>query len=233
MRVALHKKRHGGFFNYHGLDVSIPAEINFSIKKAVMNSTYEEPERLLVSRYVDPSLPVIELGGSLGILSSYLSNILNADTAYTIVEANPNIVDICRENALRPKPKRSLTVINAAIAYDVDAVRFEISDNILGNKISSGDNVATVDVPARTLTSLVSEAMSAGYTLVMDIEGSELDVLEHDAEAFENCRLTIVEVHPKAYERRGKSEADFMSAAKSIGLKQIDRIENSVVFIHA
>ncbi|MGE0233298.1 MAG: FkbM family methyltransferase [Flavobacteriaceae bacterium] len=232
IRLARYLARNGGRFVYHGIRVSIPPEVNFAMKKQVMRGSYEEPERQLIERHLDPSLPVIELGGSLGILSAYVNRMLRPGVRYTIVEGNGALIETCRENAASTRPDGPLTVIHAACAYGGDTVTFTESQNTLGNRVDSRarDGETLVSVPARTLSSLTGEETKGGYTLIMDIEGGELDVMEQDGGAFADCRLAIVEIHPGAFRERGRSESDFLKLAARAGLQPIERLGASIAF---
>ena len=207
LRLARYLSRHGGRFDFHGIPVTIPRQVNFAMKRQVMNGTYEEPERQLVERHLNPNLPVIELGGSLGILSAYVNRMLAPGVPYTIVEGNGALIETCRENAASTRPDGPLSVIHAACAYGGDTVTFTQSQNTLGNRVDTQAKAGErlIRVPARTLSSLAGEQTKGGYTLIMDIEGGELDVMEKDGGAFAQCRLAIIEIHPGAFGERGSS----------------------------
>lgn len=230
-RLAHYFGRTGGKFEFHGIAVDIPDRVNFAIKKQVMRGSYEEPERVLIERYINPDLPVVELGGSLGIISAFVNARLSPGVHYLIVEGNGDIIDTCRDNARSTRPHGPLTVLHAACAYGSDSVNFTRSTNTLGNRIEYHTIENSVPVPARTLSSLVDEEAREGYTLIMDIEGGEFDVLEQDASAFDGCQLAIIEIHPDAFEARGRTESDFMALAEMARLKPVDRIADTLAFV--
>jgi len=233
IRLAAYLKLNGGRFLYHGIPVSIPDAVTFSVKKHVMRGTYEEPERRLVERHLDPALPVVELGGSLGILSAYVNRRLSPGIPLTIVEGNGALIETCRQNAVSTRPEGPVHVVHAAIAYGMDNVSFSMSSNTLGNRIKAQAGEGTVLVPARPLSSLIDERARGGYTLIMDIEGGEFDVMEQDPAALAGCHLAIIEIHPDYFRARGRSETDFLKLAEEAGLKPIDRIGQSIAFAKA
>jgi FkbM family methyltransferase len=223
-RLAFYHWRSGPDFYFAGHPVTVPDHM-FSIKRVLMKDGYELPERIMVERHLDPALPLIELGGSLGILSSLLARKLNAGTRYDIVEANSAIIDVCEQNAKSGSPTCTVNIHNLAIAYGADEVSFHASENIHISKLSTNGNVT---VKAVTLSKLLTLAGSPEqYTLVMDIEGAEYDVFENDPQAFANCTLAIVETHPKAFAERQKSEDDFLRLVSNVGLKVVDQIKNT------
>jgi FkbM family methyltransferase len=231
-RLGLYRLRHGPKFDYHSIKVSIPDHIPFSFKRQVMQGRYEEAERRLVDAHLDPRLPVLELGGSLGILSAYVARMLDPRTPYWVIEANPDIVDICAENAnVRPRPV-PVQVHNHAIAYGAETVSFARSANVHISRLASAIQPGNIEVPARTLSQVVA-AMGAvaGYTLIMDIEGAEYDVFEKDPEAFASCRLVVVEIHPHIFEQQGRTVAGFLELVDKAGLKVLERTENTLALV--
>lgn len=233
-RLAYYLSRHGGVFRYHGLPITVPDDVKFALKKQLMRGQYEEPERGLISRHLDPRLPVVELGGSLGIVSAYVGSLLMPEPSYTIVEANPRILDTCRANAASTRPDAPLSVIHAAIAYDTDSVTFTTSDNTQGNHIAAPGTPGTMTVPAMTLSSVVAGHVGdSDYTLIMDIEGAEMAVMAKDGDAFARCALAVIEVHPRVFAARGESLDQFMALAKKAGMRLIDRDGDSLAFARA
>jgi FkbM family methyltransferase len=232
LRLGLYKLRHGKKFDYHSIKVIIPDHIPFTFKRQVMRGNYEEAERSLVDAYLDPSLPVIELGGSLGILSAYIATKLAPSTPYWVVEANPDVVGICTENA-RSRPRSvPVQIHNYAIAYGAETVSFAKSENVHISRLGSADLPGNIEIAARTLQQIVS-AMKAdgGFSLVMDIEGGEFDVFENDAAAFKACHLAIVETHPHIFEQQGRSSAGFLELVAQAGMKVLDRRENTLALV--
>src|SRR6185437_3344965 len=59
-----------------------------AIHASIFWGFYESAEIRLINKFLNPDLPVIELGGSLGIISSFILNKLNSNTSLTVVEPN-------------------------------------------------------------------------------------------------------------------------------------------------
>lgn len=223
LRLRLYHRLHGAGFRYHGIPISIPDEIPFGIKKQLMRGRYEEPERRLVERFLDPALPVIELGGSLGVLSAFIASKLSAATPYLIVEANPRVLDSCRINARTGRGVgATVEVLHAALAYGGDSVEFPIDDNVHVNRVG-GTKGGTVSVPANTLAGFRKLVATEGqpFTLVMDIEGAEFDVFLNEPETFATCALAVVETHPHLFAERGKTVADFLELVRKAGMRTL------------
>lgn len=231
LRLALYHWKNGQGFVFTGHKVEIPDHIPFGIKKQLMRGTYENAERILVERYLDPSIHLIELGGSLGVLSSLLAKKLAANVRYDIVEANTAIVDVCRRNAQSAKPQCDVHVHNKAIAYGATEVSFHASENVHVSRLGNSGQNGNITVQAVQLSQLLAISGSPShYTLVMDIEGAEYDVFLNDPAAFETCDLAIIEIHPDAFASNGHNEADFMALVAKAGMKPLDKVENTYAF---
>lgn len=231
-RLGLYRLRHGPKFRYHSISVSIPDHIPFTFKRQVMQGKYEEAERRLVDAYLDPNLPVVEAGGSLGILSAYVASRLAPATPYWVIEANPDIIDICAENAASQPRAVPVQVHNLAIAYGAETVSFAKSENVHISRLGSQALPGNIEVAARTLRQIISDmGVDQGYSLIMDIEGAEFDVFEKDAAAFQSCRLAIVEIHPRIFEQQGRSLARFMDLVAKAGMKVLDQSDNTLALV--
>ncbi|MCU0832210.1 MAG: FkbM family methyltransferase [Rhizobiaceae bacterium] len=237
LRLALYHRRHGPGFRYHGVPVIVPDGLKFSFKRLLIQGKYEEPERRLIDRFIDPALPVLELGGALGIVSAYVGSRLKPETPCRIVEANPHIIEVCRTNANSARQGAKSEVVHAAIGYDGPSIRFEANPNVHVSRAADAQNAASphmVEVATTTLAKEADALASIGpYTLIMDIEGMELDVFLHDAAALARCALAIVEIHPKLFAARGTSAQAFLDLVTAAGMKVAATDGNSLALIRA
>lgn len=205
----------------HGVPVYVPPTIPWDIFKQIIRGTYEAAENRLIERHLDSLTPVVELGGSIGIISAVIRRKLSPDTPMTVVEANPNIVGLCERNVrMAAGPVR---VVNAAVSYGPDKVTFDASDDYLSGKIARDGTSGSIRVDTVTLED-VCDGLDR-FTLVMDIEGAEYDVFRNGTEALQHCRLAIVEIHPDAEQ----AEADFFALAAMHGFEVIDREADVIV----
>jgi FkbM family methyltransferase len=221
----------GATYELDGCSFTLPAWAD-DIKRNIRRGNYEAAERRLVVTQIHGERPVVELGGSFGIVSGVIGAQLAADTPHVIVEANPLLVEYCRQNAAAERPPGApVTVINAAIAYGAGAeVEFLQSGAFLGSRLARPDETGTIRVPAITLSQvLASHVPDRDFELICDIEGAELDLVQHDGKSLERCRLAIVELHPDAFADRGSSEEAFLGLLANAGMELQDRDENVIV----
>ena len=229
-RLAFYNKKYGEKYKFANLEISLPSDCSFNIKYALIRKKYESNERRLILKYIEPSLPVIELGGSLGIVSKLISSILDNKAKHIIVEANPNIIDACKINALIERRKHSTFIVNRAIAYGREKVNFYISDNEVCSKIVN-DGSHNSEIETTNLSKLVKKYIdNTEYVLVMDIEGGEVDVFINDNEVLKKCSFAIVEIHPEIFLKRKLSINNFFDLVKKTGLNLIDSDGDVYVF---
>src|SRR4051794_25130001 len=69
-----------------------------STKAALFWGFYESAERRFVTRYLRRDLDVVELGGSIGVVSSLIASRLEGHARLISVEANPGLIDVLSSN---------------------------------------------------------------------------------------------------------------------------------------
>lgn len=229
--IWLHRVNHGGGFDFQGRTVRLPRGTKLGIRHAIVNDGYEAAERELIQHHMRSNLPVIELGGCLGLVSGFISEHLNIEVDHLIVEANPALLEACRANATTERRAAKTRLIHKAIAYNASVVRFHASSNAHTSRLGDDAKPGNVDVPACKLADLLSDIDAPeGYTLVCDIEGAEFDMFENDAEALKTCQLALVEVHPDVFDSQGRSLSEFLGLVRDNGFQQVDHVDNVYAF---
>jgi FkbM family methyltransferase len=189
---------------------------NDTVRAMIFWGFYEGAEMRLIQQYLPKDIPVVELGSSLGIVSSTAIGCLNTNTPYTCVEANPYLKDFIDFNIKKHNPsKTNFRVLNAAIAYNTDGyIEMSISKNNTESSIvnsSDYSNHKTTKVKAVTLNEIIAEP----YTLICDIEGAEIDVMENDVEALKNCKHLFIELHKTKYQNKHYDVSDLKNIITS------------------
>jgi FkbM family methyltransferase len=186
-----HKKKlrlDGCTFSMEGIDDS-------ATRIELITNKYEAPERRAVARYVRRHLPVVELGGSMGVVACITNKLLKDRTAHLVVEANPLAI---RHLELNRKLNRcQFEIVNRAIAYGADSVTFRPSSNMCGNSITVDGDLSAVTVQTAQLRDLVHDRGFSRFTLVCDIEGLEYDLVCHERDVLKNADTIIMETHAR------------------------------------
>jgi FkbM family methyltransferase len=184
--------------------------------------TYEAPEIRAVRQYLDPNLPVIELGGFLGVVACVTNRLLEAPDQHLVVEPNPQVIDTLKRN--RDRNGCCFTVVEAAVAY-ADA-RLRIME--LGSFLSD-DPARAVPVARTTLAALIEQLGRQPVCLICDIEGAETELVAREGAALQQAvKVLLLETHPWRSGMDG-IEAMFATLAQ-LGFEQVSAEENVYVF---
>lgn len=230
--LDLRDKLFGANYWMDGVNFHMPLGSHPAPRRAVLRGDYEINERTLIKQHLPPDLPVIELGGSYGIVSHAIRKALAPTAQLVVVEANPNLISICKANVALGGSPQTTAVVQAALAYGDAKVRFKVTANVHTSHLvfdgSFGPDI--VDVPSATLTSLRRDHGIAGrFSLVCDIEGAELLLLRNDAAALADCALIIMETHPKVYPDMGGTPQEVTGRLADLGFETIAVMQDVIV----
>lgn len=233
-RVSRHFARHGNAFDFHGVTVHLP-EDDIAAANALIRNKYEREEAALIGAHLAPDLPVIELGGSLGVVSALIRSRLAADVRHLIVEANPSLVETCAGNAARRSAPGATEVLHAALHYDAPVARFRVARDVHSSAVASGgDSAGVLEVPAVTLADLHARIGSPDrFNLVSDIEGAEFELFRRETGILRHVDVAIVELHPRTYRDNAQDENELFRSAQAAGLHMAERRADVVLFRRA
>lgn len=183
--------------------VKVPIRGSFlapRMRRHLMRGGYERAERKLLAELIGPGDRVIELGASLGIVSTLLAK--KVGKAGAVLSAEPN-------SLLKPHFERQLSVNgekvellgllgcplwDGPVPEEVAKQRFSAVANSLSGR-AAGDGGDSV--PWVTLKELAERGgMPEPTALVIDVEGGEQVWCDHAPNFPPSLRKIIVEVHP-------------------------------------
>jgi FkbM family methyltransferase len=191
----------------------------------LFTNKYEAAERQAVARYLRRDIPVVELGGSMGVVACMTNRFLKNPTAHVVVEANPLAIPQLELN--KRLNGRQFEIVNRAIAYGSDSVTFRPSADLAGNSITRAGDQPPVTVATVKLGELVQDRGFNRFTLVCDIEGLEYDLVCHEADVLKNADTIIMETHAR-YIGADKLR-DMMAKLKDLGFTIVEEIGFVVV----
>ena len=174
-------------------------EVLPSIKASIYWGIYESGELRFIQRYLLCNLDVVELGSSLGVVSSHICHKLNPGRRLVCVEANPRMLPLIDKNTHVNSAGARVEVVHAAIHYSTrrpEHVSFSLGGDNTNSRITGADTPqTTIQVPVLALSEILQKHQIGNYTLVCDIEGAESGLINCDARALEHCQQIIIELH--------------------------------------
>jgi FkbM family methyltransferase len=182
----------GGRFHVDGCEIDVPKNLTSRAYRACfLTGEYEAEECALVHEFVRPEDTVLELGACMGVVSCVTNKRLRDKTRHVVVEANPMLIPTLQRN--RELNACGFLIENCAASSEREVNFFLHPIYIVGGS-AQRPSAQTVQVPGRSWHEL--DATYGPFSaLIMDVEGSELDVLEGSRELIARYRLAIVELH--------------------------------------
>jgi FkbM family methyltransferase len=168
---------------------------DFPTKVELIMNKYEAPERRAVARYIRQDLPVVELGGSMGVVACVTNRLLKSPTAHVVVEANPLVIPQLEVN--RALNRCQFEIVNRAIAYEMESVTFRPSSNVCVSSITAVGDQSPVTVQTTQLREIVRDHGFARFNLICDIEGLEYDMICRETDVLKNADTIILETHAR------------------------------------
>ena len=214
-------------FHNTKIDVSDP-NINNHTKASIFWHFYETDEVKYAQKYLTANEDFVELGSSIGVMGSIVSQIQKSGK-YIAVEANPKLINAIKTN-FSINRKANYTLLNKAVDYFNKTVSFSVNEsNLVGQVDRTGSATSTVTVDAITLDEICIANNLTSYTLLSDIEGAEITFLLNDAAALSKCSKIIIELHDTEYNGNDYSVNDMVQLIIDHGFTIID--QRSPVFV--
>jgi FkbM family methyltransferase len=176
-------------FEVDGLQILAPSRlVRANIRYGLQAGSYEEAERQAI-KHVDPSLPVLEVGGGLGVVSCAINRRLADPSQHVVVEMDPRLLKVIELN--REVNGASFELRHAALWYGAGQPTAGF-----GNYVDrrAGDGGSTV--PRLTVDQVLREKGWDQVNLVMDVEGMEHDLVDREWDAIaDRVAVLVAEVH--------------------------------------
>lgn len=179
-----------------GCRIALEREYPAPLLSLLKTAMYELPERVAISRYLNPDLPVIELGASIGVVACTTNRRLHRKDQHVVVEANPSLIPHLAANHRRNRC--GFEILHRALAYGSESVDLWFNS---GNPLATSAYVnggATVRVETVTLEQIFQRRSFEIATLICDVEGSEFDLISKEAPLLaQRVGLLILELHER------------------------------------
>jgi len=220
-------------FAPHGIEITIPPGIDDDIRyQLTRGRSYEVPEGKFVRQYLSSGQPVVELGGSLGVVSALIRSVIGPKAKHIIVEANDTLVEVCKKNATQGADEGTTELVVAAIDYSGQpTVTFSTGTGAHVGAVSNDQDGMTV--ATTQLSKVIAPLGSAPFALVCDIEGMEADLFEHEKALLNRMSALILETHPHAYTDGQKTVDRIVQACLDAGLERRAQEDDVICFTRA
>lgn len=229
-----YSRKYDNIFMVGGIKFLVPVSIEPNIRYVLAKGRdYEVEEIRFLKRILQTGMNVVELGGSLGIVSGIVRSIIGPMAKHIIVEANPELINICKGNACVNSKTTETEVICKAVSYSSKAkVGFTKGINSHTGRLSNTSDKVYYEVEKVKLRALVEKLSDKdSYVLICDIEGAEYDMFKKEPkDTFSNLSFAIIGMRSRIYKSLGLKEDDFFNILTEKGLKILDRSGDVLLF---
>ncbi len=159
--------------------------------------SYEAKEARFIQAYLPPGAEVLELGASLGIVSSII-HLGRRPARLVSYEAVGPLAAVARQVVAHNHPAAPWELVHCAVADEgVSEVAFDWSPEYTqGGSVARSEGSARLRVPAASLGAVIARhALPDTAWLVMDIEGMEWELARRQAAALRHFAGIVVECH--------------------------------------
>jgi FkbM family methyltransferase len=198
-------------------------------KSSMYFGIYEMSERRLSKRYIDPSLPVVEIGASIGGVACTTSRLLKDPSRHVVLECNPMIISTLEKN--RDLNHCKFAIEPVALAYGSDTISFAVDlGHFMMGSLSRQDG-KLVTVQTTTLEKLLKKYDFGTINLISDSEGAEVDMVENELDIIRrHVKCIIVETHAQL--RGEQPVSDMISKLVNAGFNIEERGEDTLALIN-
>ncbi len=207
-----------------------PRDIPVAEFKSLKKGRFERARLKLIDKLLPVNVPNVVLGASYGILCGLAGQKLAEGVCQVAVEQNPDLMDLCRRNSTSGRPDGDIQVFNRVISCAADTAQAEAGEDLSGGTPASRPN--GLDVPGISLGRLLEDvALDGFYSLICDIGGAELDLLEHDKDALSRCCFLLMTLHPRSYYQRNVLVTTLIKKLEAIGFEIVEVSGNHIAAV--
>lgn len=180
----------GNFVTYEGcvFNVDSPA-VSIKAKGSLMLGIYERPMLVALVEHLDPNRSVVELGGGIGVISCLVNKMLRHPEQHIVVEADPRVIPLLAENRARNQCK--FTILHRVLAYGSRLSNFYLTDAFISSGAKSHTDKIIL-LPTTNLNGIVQQFHFEDFSLICDIEGSEVDLINNELDCLRQWVNTII-----------------------------------------
>lgn len=167
----------------------------------MFHDLYEKKERGLI-QLLDSDLDVIEAGGGIGLISMYIKRKIKSKKLI-VLEPNVRLNNIIQNNfKINNLNNNNFYLLNYALSNESDkTVNFQKFESSMANTISNEvldynfKKIGSSEVTTISIEKILKKFDIEDFQLVLDIEGTELEVLTKNNNWLSKCKKILLENH--------------------------------------
>ena len=218
--------------HFAGVDVPASPFLNPKRIERINAGRYEGQEIAGAQHLVQPGDKVMEMGAGLGIVGA-VSVAAKKGAKLLSFEANPSLIPHIRSLYALNRLKSRAEVRNQVLISAPDrpsTLPFAVHNSYLGSSLTGDPDRALKMVDVETADFNAVAQKYQPNVMLMDIEGGELEVLQHaDLAALKSLRGLVIEFHPDQYGVSGMKKTK--NVLREAGFARIDDLSTRTVWI--
>jgi len=198
-RVNLAKATFGGNIPYKGERIYIDKEsfaaLDRVVQRAIIEGSMDNGTIELIEEHLPKSVPVIECGAGIGVVSCYIDSHTKRETI--VLEPNKSIIEHLKKN--RALNDADFKIVNKGYNSENNNLELYITDAFWGASTALDRDERTaesVEVEGINIDNLTNENEIDNFSLVTNMEGGEYDLVYNEMELLkERCDTMIIGFH--------------------------------------
>lgn len=193
-------------------------------RRLIARGMYETAERELIQAFVRPGDQILEIGGSIGIVTCFLANAAGKTGRVVSIEADGSLrVHFERQLALNGYRVDLINALccpvwNQPVPEELRSLRFKRSkNNLLGRTASPGEG--GIDVRWITAERACLESGLEPTAVVIDVEGTEAVWIDHSPQFPRSVRTVILDLEVDPGLAGAKRAAGVVQAVSEEGFR--------------
>jgi FkbM family methyltransferase len=191
---------------------------------------YEPQETRVVRQLLRPGDFAIDVGANYGWFSTVMATAVAPSGCVWAVEPSPPALRVLKEN-VKLNPHLPIRILPVALGKSASRVGIHVFRGLpTGHSSVSSlgrDDFDVHECESRTLDSLLNESEQSPVLVKLDVEGSELAILEGSEEILRSKRAPIwlIEVNYETTQALGRRPADLLAELRSCANYHVFRVE--------
>lgn len=173
---------------------SVPLQSRFFFK------VYEQEEISLLNELLKGDETILELGACIGVVSCVSNARLNDPDKHVVIEANPYLITYLEKN--RTLNNCKFKILNAIVSENITETFYTYGSALAGSLVKQperhekGQYFEEIDIQGVNPTELETNYEITFDTLIMDVEGGEVELIRKYKDWISELDTVMLEMHP-------------------------------------